>query len=679
VSSRIITWDQLPARYLARIPVQKNRAGNIGARSARKYLDIITAFDIETSRVPGTEEAGMYVWQWQFGLDYTVMGRTWEELRHLIDRLLEILPEDRTLLVLVHNLSYEFVFLQTIYHFDPSEVFAVDRRKILKCSMHHRRLEFRCTYLHSNMSLAAYLRKMGVEHQKLSGDDFDYNKTRFPWTELTPLEIEYCQNDVLGLVEAYSEQCRRDRDNIQSSPLTSTGYVRRDAKRAMRLASRYLVPGIQPDLEQYRLLREVFRGGNTHANRYYVGSILRDVRSADRSSSYPDVICNRQFPMTKMRWIQNPTIKNIRYHIKAGHAVAFRVALWDVDMRDPYDGFPYLPRSKCYNIIDGVFDNGRVLRAAYLETSCTDVDWLIISRQYTWKHIKGVQAMWAHYGPLPRPLVLTTIEYYEIKTRLKGADDADSKYLYARAKELLNSLYGMMAQDPLKFNIQFLQDAEDQYQIPEQDPEAVLAAYQKRAFLAYQWGCWVTSWSRAELQSGLDLAGHNAVYCDTDSVKYLHDVDWTEYNEARIQASLESGAHATDALGEEHFMGVYEQEQTYSTFKTMGAKKYAYTYPDGSLGITIAGVNKRKGAEELARAGGLEAMENGFTFVEAGGLESVYNDTQGSRWVEIDGHRWEIGPNIYLRPSTYTLGQTEDYLRLLRDPCIIEQIRRRMR
>ena len=126
-------------------------------------------------------------------------------------------------------------------------------------------------------------------------------------------------------------------------------------------------------------------------------------------------------------------------------------------------------------------------------------------------------------------------------------------------------------------------------------------------------------------------------------------------------------------------MGVYEQEQTYSTFKTMGAKKYAYTYPDGSLGITIAGVNKRKGAEELARAGGLEAMENGFTFVEAGGLESVYNDTQGSRWIEIDGNRWEIGPNIYLRPSTYTLGQTEDYLRLLRDPCIIEQIRRRMR
>lgn len=676
--SKIISWDQLPAVYLTSIKAEKRKTANAGTRQGRRYLDIVTAFDIETSPIPGTEEAGMYIWQWQFGLKYTVMGRTWDELRQLINRLLDLLPEDLTLVILVHNLSYEFQFLRTIYSFKASEVFAVDRRKILKCSMYKRRLEFRCTYLHSNMSLRAYLKKMNVEHQKISGEEFDYSKVRYPWTPLTDLEIQYCQNDVLGLVEAYTEQLRRDGDNLQSAPLTSTGYVRRDTKRAMRLAPREMVPAMQPDLEQYRLLREAFRGGNTHANRYYVGYIVEGTHSADRSSSYPAEICNSTFPTTRFRWLKNPDIRNIRRHIKTGHAVAFRVALWDVTMRDPYDGFPYLPRSKCYNVIDGIYDNGRILAARYLETSCTDVDWQIIQRQYKWKHIKGVKAMWAHYGPLPRPLVLTAIEYYEAKTALKGktSEDGSVEYQYARSKELLNSMYGMMAQDPVKFNMLFDESIDGCFREDDQDPEQVLKKYQKTAFLCYQWGVWVTAHARAALQTGLDLAGHNAVYCDTDSVKYIGDVDWTNYNNRCVEKCLESGAHATDANGEEHFMGVFEQEST-TDFITLGAKKYAYRYPDGKLIITVAGVNKKKGGEELARHGGLEAFRNGFIFTDAGGLESIYNDDPGSRWIQIDGHEWEIGPNIYLKPSTYTLGQTAEYMELLKDPVLFTTLKHR--
>ena len=104
--SKIIEWNELPVRYLSRIRTQKRSTGNIGTRSGRQYLDIVTAFDIETSRIPGTDEAGMYIWQWQFGLDYTVMGRTWMELRQLIDRIRQVISQDRTMLILVHNLSY---------------------------------------------------------------------------------------------------------------------------------------------------------------------------------------------------------------------------------------------------------------------------------------------------------------------------------------------------------------------------------------------------------------------------------------------------------------------------------------------------------------------------------------------------------------------------------------------
>ena len=678
--SKIISPEEFDFEWFSRIRPEPRKSANIGTRQGRRYLNITTAFDIETSPLPGTEESFLYIWQWQFGLGITVMGRTWQELREFIDRLREAIPADRSLVIAVHNLSYEFQFLRTIYRFMADEVFAVQSRRILKCTMYDKRLEWRCTYLHSNMSLRAYLKKLNVPHQKT---ELDYTgKTRYPWTPLDPEELEYCQNDVLGLVEAIMAEKRRDGDNYQTWPLTSTGYVRREAKRAMRLAARELVPSIQPDIDQYRLLRECFRGGDTHANRYYVGYILEDVRSADRSSSYPDVICNRQFPTTRFRWLENPSIRNIRYHLKRGHAVTFRVALWGITMKDKFDGFPYLPRSKCYNIIGGVYDNGRVLCADYLETSCTDVDWRIIEKQYKWQHIKGVRAMWAHYGPLPRPLVLCAIEYYRRKTQLKGvrSEDGSVEYMYAKSKELLNSLYGMMAQDPVKMNVLFDEDAADPldtFRIDWKDPESVLKAYQRRAFLAYQWGVWVTAWARMELRSGLDLAGHWAVYCDTDSVKYLGDVDWTAYNNERIEASLESGAHAEDSQGVAHFMGVYEPEPAYKRFVTLGAKKYAYEYQDGSLGITVAGVGKKTGAAELAANGGLEAFCNGFIFRDAGGLETIYNDTSGSRWVEVDGHLLELGPNIYLKPSTYTLGQTWDYIRLLQMPDLFDRIRQR--
>ena len=49
-----------------------------------------------------------------------------------------------------------------------------------------------------------------------------------------------------------------------------------------------------PDYECFKLLRAAFRGGNTHANRYYAGEIIHKVTSVDISSSYPSQQCMRQ-------------------------------------------------------------------------------------------------------------------------------------------------------------------------------------------------------------------------------------------------------------------------------------------------------------------------------------------------------------------------------------------------
>jgi len=98
-------------------------------------------------------------------------------------------------------------------------------------------------------------------------------------------------------------------DNLYTLPLTSTGYVRRETKKAMYGWSRKH-KDIFPTIDVYDLLEEAFRGGDTHANRYYSGTVIRadgkkilGIGSYDRSSSYPDVVLNCVFPMTRFVYI----------------------------------------------------------------------------------------------------------------------------------------------------------------------------------------------------------------------------------------------------------------------------------------------------------------------------------------------------------------------------------------
>ena len=104
-------------------------------RGSKPYLNIVTAFDIEATRLKDIEQAVMYIWQWQIGPDITVVGRTWEEFFELLEEISLRLQGVAWLVIYVHNLSYEFQFLKGRYPFKKEEVFANDKRKVLKCEM----------------------------------------------------------------------------------------------------------------------------------------------------------------------------------------------------------------------------------------------------------------------------------------------------------------------------------------------------------------------------------------------------------------------------------------------------------------------------------------------------------------------------------------------------------------
>lgn len=190
----------------------------------------------------------------------------------------------------------------------------------------------------------------------------------------------------------------------------------------------------------------------------------------------------------------------------------------------------------------------------------------------------------------------------------------------------------------------------------------------KNAFTQYAYGVWTTAAARESLQAGIDLCGDNLLYCDTDSCKYVGEVDFSAYNADRIEECKKSGAFATDPQGVVHYMGVYENETAKGKmrrFITLGAKKYAYEDAKGKLHITVSGVGKEAGAAELAANGGLKAFQPGFVFHNSGKTESVYNDERKPLVTSIDGHMVTITRNVVIRDTTYTLNTTDDYEMLL--------------
>lgn len=280
-----------------------------------------------------------------------------------------------------------------------------------------------------------------------------------------------------------------------------------------------------------------------------------------------------------------------------------------------------------------------------METTLTDIDLGILLSQYDFQKLE-VMGLWVSaYDALPSEMILLNIDYYHRKTTLKNVEGQELYYL--KAKESLNSIYGMCAQNPVHDTISF-DDA--LWSTEPGDPADGLDAYRRKGFLPYQWGVWCTAWARKALQWGIDAAGDRFVYADTDSVKYQGDVDWTPFNAERERRSKASGAYATDPKGVTHYMGVYEQEATADEFITLGAKRYAYTV-GGDLHLTVAGVNKKKGAAELKRAGGLSAFQDGFAFHEGGRLNVAYHD--------------DFPRGIYMYPAQYEMGLSKDYRELL--------------
>lgn len=634
------------------------------------FRNCMCAFDIETTYLGEIEQSVMYIWQFAV-MDlrtdniWYCFGRTWEEFIELLDSFYH---DGITVMVWVHNLSYEFQFMRHWLPFMKDKIFALKSRKVVRADIDG--VQFRCSYIQTNKGLDAFTKDMGVAHQKLSGVEFDYSKKRFPWTEMTQEELHYCCNDVVGLLEAMRVRMRMENDTLYSLPLTSTGYVRRLAKNAMKSYNYNQLHAMMCNTYVYKLLRLEFRGGDTHANRYHVNQILENVASFDRASSYPDVMLNYRFPMSAFTPRMITDIEELERKCKVRDCCFIAVfTITHLQQRDIYYGAPYLSLDKAVEINGQVVDNGRVLSADKAVYVFNDIDWKIVKSEYVGE-VEISQVYIAKYGYLPQAFRDLVIDLFHKKTSLKNVEGQELNYM--RSKELINSLYGMCAQNPVKPDVIYMDEPEQAFKLEEiVDIGEKLEKYNKKAFLLYAWGCWVTAWARLKLKEMINIVGDNFVYCDTDSVKFLVRDDYKriirkieEYNKGLKELSISNNGYATDKKGIVHYLGVYEYEETYKKFKTLGAKKYAYVHEDGTFEITIAGVPKKAGAREMEK---IENFNVGFIFRDTGKLESVYNDCDYGTYYPDDSpeHRIEIRSNIVLRESTYEIGLSAEYMYIL--------------
>ena len=651
-------WNEFPFEILKKDVVKSGKH--------KMYQRHPMTFDIETSKIPTDDEghyqAFMYIWQVCIEGN-VVFGRRWEELQEFMKNVVNAykLSEGERVVVYVHNLSFEFQFIQDYFKF--VDVFAMASRSILTAKTAH--LEFRCSYKLSNMSLAKFIENTPNTLHYKGVDDLDYATVRTPDTELTEVEYGYCFNDVKGLYECIMELLKED--NIATIPLTSTGYVRRDCRNAMNKNknNRKMFLRSRLTLLQYKLLRECFRGGNTASDRYLTNLILKIVGSYDLSSSYPFQMIAREYPLGKWNYGVIPDIKTLEEY-NSRYCTIARYTFKNIRLRDEKP-IPYIPQSKCLALGDDrEIYNGRILHADFLTISMTNIDLDIVKEQYEYDELAVEEFHYSRKGLLPKELRDTIMYYFEKKSELKG--DEEHYYEYMKSKNKLNSIYGMTVTNILNTEIEYHDGEYTEKKMTEEEMEEALDKYYKnhRSFLNYSWGVFVTAYARRELEDGLNIAGLDTIYCDTDSVKFIgnHDKEFEEYNERLNKECEEKGIrNYTEVNGKRFYMGIFDKEKGYDEFITLGAKKYAFLQ-QGKLGITVSGLSKKKGAEELEKKGGLRRFQRNEVFYNSGRTIAQYNSAEVHD-ITVDGCTFSTASNLAIVDTTYTLGITDTMLDII--------------
>ena len=645
-------------------------------KKVKQSLDILT-FDIEVTSAWMDPKEGLisyrpgysaeywnsmekyslpYIWQFSFN-DQVYYNRNIYSFRNV----LEDLPGDVEFIIWIHNLAYEFAFLINLL--TVKKIFARSPHKPMYVIFNEfPNITFKCSYILTNLSLAQWGKQLGLK--KL--DTLDYTQMiRTPYTELTQEELDYCSRDCEIVFAGIKDHLNQYKD-VWDIPNTSTGKIRRVVKGIVTKDYEYMKDMhkcIPQDAIEYRRFQDIFAGGYTHSNRKYTGQIVSEGggEHVDFASSYPYSILAYPYPLNKWSFIgtrlPNPDTFEYRAYIMKLHFKNIRSISWNT----------YISSSKSRST-NTLYDNGRVIKADELWITCTEQDLITIINNYEWDSIESEGTWVCHKRYLPTIFIEYILKLYEDKTMLKGVDPVK----YAISKQYVNSCFGMMVTSLFSASVLFDVDKPEQWYMEEltadkvdKELDKLRIWYNKKYFLSYPVGCWITAYSRRRLWEAMEKLDSRVLYCDTDSIFYTGHYDWTEYNrmtDLRLKAAMEyhgidfERTRPADPDGVIHPLGQFTYEEPWDRFISLGAKKYLEER-DGKLYMTVAGINK--GAVDCLD-GKMENFRDGFIFDKdhpsVHKLEHTYL-TDMKRVIYPDGFVSDLKYGINMRPTGYQLSE----------------------
>lgn len=612
---------------------------------AFKLVDVSCGFDTEfytlakyTNKNDDNEDdvkivsANAYIYLWQFSFNsYVILGRHITEFIELLSIIAKVnnLGKKRKIRIWVANLGCEFQFIRK--YLDVKKLFGKKKREPMYFETNE--FMFQDCLCFSGGGLED-LAKTYTSTKKLVGD-LDYNIPRNSKTPLTEKEIQYAVNDVVILAEFNQYITETYLKQGFNPPMTKTGLLRFSVQQrfidsVIELDEYNEICGINtkaidtlierfPEKDDYNILTQyVFRGGYVHSNILNTGVVLEHVYGIDYTSSYPAVMLQCKYPITKFQKY-NGTVNDKFLSNKAWYA---RFEFTNLRNLTPHSiesvckvvGYDDMSESELIKAYGITLDNGRIQLANKLVVYLTDLDYKTYLKFYTWDSMVVTEIQYSQYGSLPDYLLDPLKYYYRIKSELKNKGlDETTEYIIAKA--MVNAGYGMCVE---KYQTE---------QAGYKDGEWITTSppdYRKRlgidfrtlrsqgipkVLLLPQWGIWISAHARHRLLSMVHKINYDVIYCDTDSIYMLnyeeHKTEIEEYNKSILAYNEKHFDNLLSDIGT--FDPVNKKHLFYDKFKTLGAKRYikydSKEEPKKQINVTIAGLPKASLPKYCAKHG----------------------------------------------------------------------------
>lgn len=650
-------------------------------KRAELFNFIPMGFDTETSTIYKKDENGkviyhlswVYIWQWQIG-DNTYIGRDYESLHEIINAIKTLLCNGhRKTICFIHNMSFEFQFIarQLLEYGHITEVFARKKRKPMKWTIDDS-IVFLDSALLTHLPLAL-LAENYCKTQKLVGD-LDYSLVRTSKTKLEEKELQYCINDVVILKE-YAEFYETNYLTNKFMPMTQTMIANLAVKDSIsELKCNSYVWNMMSKLypenrKQYEYLMLFYSGAYTHGMLKNLFITLYNGVSFDVTSEYPYVMMSKYFPMGKFHKLNDLTKIDV---FLENYCCLCDVILTNIKTKY---GVTILSKNKLIDVINPVYDNGRLYKADSVRAFLTEVDILTLKMHYNFK-IKYLSCIYSKRGFLPDYIRLAVAKLYASKSKLKNVKGKEKEYL--ASKESLNGQYGSMCTKLTFEEITFTNEWS------KEDIEVDFSKVWKSKNKLPSWAIYVTSHARNLVLTPVyeicKVNPNDYWYTDTDSVKASNkDYIIKIFNDLSKEIYIKNNEWVNHLGLREKYpdidfceIGTFDREKDLVKFKTLGSKRYIYTTPDGEFKQTVAGLPKgvfKKYCDDNDLDYYEAFTENGIFLSDEQSTKLVayYNDNiEDIEVTDYKGNTEQIHVNgcVSLIPTTFNLNVTTELQRL---------------